>query len=157
MNAKLIPLTVLDHSAREDEMALTPLQKLVYLIQSTDTAPTEYEYRPGRYGPVSDQLTADLAKLVEAGFITETTRATTTGSYRIYTTTEKAIRALDAADTPIDEPAVDALTTRYQDDVWTLLDRIAWEWPSGFTTPMVVTPTPAWRTDPDCVQPHTKR
>lgn len=73
MNKKLLPLALLEQSEENSIEGITRFQKLVFLTQEEEIHDNIYRFIAGSYGPYSRSLYDDIDRLVEGGFIEETT------------------------------------------------------------------------------------
>ena len=70
MNHKELRLAILHKVISElDDVGKTQMQKLAYFLQEAFNVPTKYHFKMHHYGPYSDELDTDMARLRITGYI----------------------------------------------------------------------------------------
>ncbi|MFC7081199.1 hypothetical protein [Halorussus caseinilyticus] len=80
MNKKLLPLSLLRAADETAIEGITRFQKLVFLAQREELDEELYPFKAGKYGPFSKTLYDDIDRLVEEGFITQSSRETSSSA-----------------------------------------------------------------------------
>lgn len=136
MNAKLLPLALLEANDEEPVEGITRFMKLVFLAQEEEELGQEfYEYEAGQYGPYSKELYDDLDKLEARRFVEkvpEPTRAEK--DKQVYKLAPKGKNALEGARESDDlselAEAVNHIKGEYNAmGLWELLEYVYGEYP----------------------------
>ena len=70
MNTQELRLAILHRViSKLDDVGKTQLQKLCYFLQEAKRVPTKYSFRMHHYGPYSEALDTDMARLKLTGYI----------------------------------------------------------------------------------------
>lgn len=135
MNAKLLPLALLESNDEEPVEGITRFMKLVFLAQEEELDREFYEYEAGRYGPFSRKLYDDLDKLEAQRFVDKVPEQTQTENEKqIYKLTSKGKDSLVGARRSRDlsalSEAVDRIKGQYNSmGLWDLLEYVYGEYP----------------------------
>lgn len=135
MNAKLLPLALLESNDEEPVEGITRFMKLVFLAQREGLNRELYEYGPNQYGPYSKELYDDLDKLVASGFIERVSAKTGDGNEKqVYRLTQKGEKALKGArrENDLSElmEVTESIKSRYNSmGLWDLLEYVYGEYP----------------------------
>lgn len=133
-NGKLLALTVVNAFPESRLTGQTRFQKCVYFVQKEEIGTTVYDYTVEDYGPFSQELYADVQKLVACDFLNAIEETTQLGNTRtVYAMTDKGNRAIKNSPTsafPYTEQTVQENIDKHKDKtVWDILDYLSNEYP----------------------------
>ncbi|WP_276280882.1 type II toxin-antitoxin system antitoxin SocA domain-containing protein [Halorussus caseinilyticus] len=137
MNKKLLPLSLLRAADETAIEGITRFQKLVFLAQREELDEELYPFKAGKYGPFSKTLYDDIDRLVEEGFITQSSRETSSSSenekqvYMLQTDGEAAVEnGVTGENERLSPKQFEDFVEEYNDrELWDLLEYVYEEYP----------------------------
>ena len=132
MNKKLLPLSLLSAADETAIEGITRFQKLVFLAQREELDEELYPFKAGKYGPFSKTLYVDIDRLVQKGFISQSTQSTSSSGNdekQVYELTEKGKtvikNGLSADEESLSSEQLCTFVDEYNDmELWDLLEYV---------------------------------